>query len=217
MSVRKTRLLLADDHSVLRSGLRLLLSRQPSLEVVAEAGDGWEALDLCRQHQPDILVLDLSMPRLDGLEVLRHVQADMPWLKVLVLTMHEDPEYLRRALGAGARGYVLKRAVDAELLSAVRVVAEGGTYVYPTLATALMKAHAEPASRPPHSRPNLSDRETEVLRLTALGHSQQEVGEKLGLSPRTVETYKARLMEKLGLRSRAELVRYALANQLVDG
>lgn len=214
MTNGKIRLLLADDHSVLRSGLRLLLSGQPDLDVVAEAADGWQTLQLCRQHHPDVLVLDLSMPELDGQAVLQHLQAEMPWVKVLVLTMHEDPEYVRTCLAAGARGYVLKRAVDGELLSALRTVAAGGTYVYPTLAAVLV---APAASRVGADRAEpLSQRETEVLQLVALGYSNQEIGEKLMVSVRTVETYKARLMEKLQARSRAELVRYALANHVID-
>lgn len=216
MNPRKVRLLLADDHAVLRSGLRLLLNHQPDFEVVGEASDGWDAIRLCRQQQPDILLLDLSMPELDGLAVLRHLQGEMPWLKVLVLTMHEDAEYLRRALAAGARGYVLKRAVDAELLSALRAVATGGTYVYPTLAAALLAPPQPAPAQPQGPAPTLSQRETEVLQLIALGHSHQEISEKLMLSVRTVETYKARLIEKLGVRSRAELVRYALAHHLVE-
>lgn len=213
MPAGRIRLLLADDHAVLRSGLRLLLGNQPDMAVVAEASDGFETLQMCRQHRPDMLLLDLSMPNLDGLAVLSHLREEMPGLKVLVLTMHEDPEYVRATLAAGARGYVLKRAVDVELLSAVRTVAGGATYVYPTLIGPLMAPAEQPAADP---APILSQRETEVLQLVALGHSNQEVSEKLAVGVRTVETYKARLMEKLGLRSRAELVRYALRHRMIE-
>jgi len=207
------RILLIDDHAVLRSGLRLLLQTQPDLEVVGEAADGALGITQIRKLKPDLVVLDLSMPGLGGLDMLKQVMAEQPWLKVLILTMHDDAEFVRTALTAGARGYVLKRAADTELIDAIRLVGQGHTYVYPSVAGRLF---TESGRESRESAGKLSPREIEVLQLIALGYTQQEIADQLSLSIKTVETHKARVVEKLGLKTRAELVRFAVNNGLVQ-
>lgn len=207
------RILLIDDHAVLRSGLRLLLQTQPDLSVVGEAADGTHGIAQIRKLNPDLVVLDLSMPGLSGLDMLKQVMAEQPWLKVLILTMHDDAEFVRTALTAGARGYVLKRAADTELMDAIRLVGQGQTYVYPSVASRLF---TDTARESRESAGKLSPREIEVLQLIALGHTQQEIADHLALSIKTVETHKARIVEKLGLKTRAELVRFAVNNGLVQ-
>lgn len=207
------RILLIDDHTVLRSGLRLLLQTQPDLEVVGEAADGTQGIAQIRKLKPDLVVLDLSMPGLGGLDMLKQVMAEQPWLKILILTMHDDAEFVRTALTAGARGYVLKRAADTELIDAIRLVGQGNTYVYPSVAGRLF---TDPARESRESAGKLSPREIEVLQLIALGYTQQEIADHLTLSIKTVETHKARIVEKLGLKTRAELVRFAVNNGLVQ-
>ena len=207
------RILLIDDHAVLRTGLRLLLQTQPDMEVAGEAGDGAQGLTEIRQSKPDIVLLDLSMPGLGGLNLLKQVMAEQPWLKVLILTMHDDAEFVRTALAAGAKGYVLKRAADTELLTAIRAVGRGETYIYPSLAARLIMDQGRESKV---QAGKLSTREIEVLQLIALGYTQQEIADKLTLSTKTVETHKARISEKLGLRTRAEMVRYAVNNGLVQ-
>lgn len=202
------RLLIADDHRVVRSGLRLLLQTQPHLAVVGEASSGAEAVDLARREQPDLVILDLAMPGGSGLVYLKELAR---LAKVLVLTMHDDVAYVRQVMQAGGSGYVLKEAADVELLAAIEAVAAGQTYIYPTLAARLIKAEAPRESQ----TATLSPRELEVLRLVALGHTNQEMAEQLQVGVRTVETYKNRVCEKLGLHTRSELVRYALEQKLV--
>ncbi len=218
---RKTRLLLADDHAVMRTGLRMLLNAQPDMEVVGEAMDGDEALVLARQHRPDIILMDISMPCCDGLKAARRVRQEMPDTKVLILTMHEDKGYLYQALRAGAAGYVVKSAADIELITAIRAVKEGGVFLHPMVARDLVQEMLSAADwkhefgkveERPHG---LSPRELEVLRLIALGHTNQEIAEILVLSVKTVETHKTHIMEKLGPRTRSELVRYAIKNGLL--
>ncbi len=219
MTESNIRILLADDHAVLRAGLRALLDGQPDMEVVGEAADGQEALDKARALQPDVVLLDLTMPGVDGLEALRQIRDLSPSARVLVLTMHDDRRYLRQALNSGASGYVLKRAAEAELLSAIRAVQAGGTYLHPDHARAMLDGmvNKRRGGRESDDRYELlSPREREVLRLIALGHTNAQVGEMLFISTKTVETYKARLMQKLGLRGRAALVRYALQRGLLS-
>lgn len=201
------RILIADDHRVLRTGLRLLLESQPALQVVGEASNGAEALALVQRERPDLVILDLAMPGGSGLEYIRAIAEHA---RVLVLTMHDDPAYVRQVMQAGGSGYVLKEAADVELLSAIAAVAAGQTYVYPTLAASLL------TPEPPRESPTaaLSPRELEVLRLVALGHTNQEAADRLGVGVRTIETYKNRVCEKLGLHTRSELVRYALTHKL---
>ncbi len=205
-----TTILLADDHAVLRAGLKLLLESQPDLRVVGEASSGLEALDLAARLQPDLLLLDLSMPGLGGLEALPALRKAAPAAKILILTMYDDPQYLRAALKNGAAGYVLKKAADAELISAIRAVLRGEMYVHPSLTRALLDDMLPKPQTAPDAWETLSEREREVLRLVALGHTSAEIAERLNLSAKTVETYRARGMEKLGLTNRAALVRFAL-------
>jgi len=212
------RVMIADDHAVLRAGLRMLLQAEPDMEVVAEASDGREAIDRARVAQPDVLLLDISMPAMGGLEVIQALRRDVPRMKILILTMYDDEEYLRQALAAGASGYVLKRAADTELLSAIRAVHQGGTYLHPAharlLLNGMLQRERAADSQQPHDQ--LSEREREVIRLVALGYTNQQIADRLFLSIKTVETYRSRAMEKLGLRNRAELVRYALEHHLLD-
>lgn len=213
----KTRILLADDHAMLRSGLRLLLNAQPDLEVVGEASDGREAIARAKALQPDVLLLDLNMPGLGGLTALGALRTAAPNARLLVLTMHDDENYLRQALKGGAAGYVLKRAADTELLSAVRAVVRGEVYIHPAMTRALLEdLIPEHAGEVADAWDSLSGREQDVLRLVALGHTSQEIADRLFLSVKTVETYRARGMEKLGLRSRAALVQYVLQRGLLD-
>jgi two-component system, NarL family, response regulator NreC len=205
-------IVLADDHAVVRSGLRMVLERAGGFEVVSEAGDADAALRTVLGHKPRILVLDLNMPgELTSLDAIPRVQEVSPTTRVVVLTMQEDPEFARRALRAGAAGYVLKEAADDELVDAVRRVAEGGTYLNPRLGAMLAAAPPE-ASRPPD---DLTEREVEVLRLIALGHTNAEIAADLYLSVRTVESHRAHIQQKLGRSTRAELVRYALDHGFV--
>lgn len=205
----KTRIVLADDHAVLRSGLKMLLNAQKDFVVVGEAADGLEALEAVQRNSPDLLLLDISMPKSDGLQVLQQVRRLHPSVRVLVLTMHEEEGYLRRALEVGAAGYCPKSAADAELISAVRAVMHGNVYIHPSQTRMLLDKMVAPAageSVPPN---DLSERERAVLRLVALGNTNQEIADQLSLSVKTVETYRGRGMAKLGLVSRAALVRYA--------
>lgn len=208
------RIVLADDHGVVRAGLRLLLDAAADFEVVAEASDVDGALRAVLGHKPDILVLDLNMPgERSSLEALPEMSKRFPQTRTVILTMQEDPEYARRALRAGALGYVLKEAADTELVEAVRRAAEGGTYLNPALGARLATT-PEQRTGPPD---DLSEREAEVLRLIALGHTNAEIGEQLFLSVRTVETHRSHIQQKLGRSTRAELVRYALDHGLLDG
>ena len=207
------RVVIVDDHAVVRSGLRLLLAREEGIEPVAEAANAIEAVACALEHQPDIVLVDVTMPGESGIDAIPRLLAASPASKVLVLSMHDDPRYLRGAFSAGASGYVLKDAADAELVAAIREVAGGSTYVNPALGARMIaagtKEQADAEADP------LSDREHEVLRLLALGHTNQEIAEQLFISVRTAETHRAHIMRKLGLGSRAELVRYALGHDLL--
>ena len=212
-----TRVLLVDDHAVLRAGLRLLLESQPDLKVVGEADDGRAALSLAGELLPDLILLDLTMPGLGGLAVLGRLRKIAPEARVLILTMHDDASYLRQALQQGACGYMLKKAADTELIAAVRAVLRGEIYLHPSMTKAVLDGILPAPSRSVHDDPwtTLTDRERETLTLVARGHTSAEIGDRLGLSAKTVETYRARGMEKLGLRSRAALVQFALARGLL--
>jgi len=206
-------IVLADDHAVVRSGLRLLLERTGDLEVVSEAGTADDAVRTVLGHKPAVLVLDLNMPGpLSSLDAIPRVAEASPGTRVVVLTMQEDPEFARRALRAGAAGYVLKEAADAELVEAIRRAAAGETYLTPSLGAALAAAPPAPSGPPD----DLSEREVEVLRLIALGHTNAEIAGKLYLSVRTVESHRAHIQQKLRLSTRAELVRYALDRGLLE-
>ncbi len=212
------RIVVADDHAVLRAGLMALLNDEPDMVVVGEANDGDECVRVAQRATPDVILLDINMPGVNGLEALPALRRAVPDSRVLVLTMHDDETYLRQVLTAGGSGYVLKQAADKELLSAIRTVHSGGTFLHPAHAQALL---TQPASASPEvwqdSRlAQLSERELEVLRLIALGYSNKEIAAMLFLSVKTVETYKARVMEKLELTTRAALVRFALQHNLMD-
>jgi len=209
----KTRILLADDHAVLRAGLRLLIEAQADMTCVGEAGDGVELLAQVERLRPDLVLLDLSMPRLGGLAALPEIRRKAPDARILVLTMHADDEYLRQSLKAGAAGYVLKQAADQELLLAIRAVMRGEVYIHPAMTRSLLGDlvdRSRDATAAAREEDALSEREAEVIKQVARGHTNQEIADRLGLSVKTVETYRARAMEKLGLANRAALVRYAL-------
>jgi two-component system, NarL family, response regulator NreC len=218
---RPIRILLADDHAVLRSGLKLLLDGRSDMTVIGEAANGAEVLPLAQQHRPDVILLDLTMPQLGGLEVLPLLREQAPEARVLILTMHDDEGYLRQALRAGAAGYVLKKAADVELISAIQALMRGEVYVHSAMTRALLddaRAGGAPAGAGDEEDAwaGLSEREQDVLRLVALGYTGREIADQLCLSVKTVETYRARGMEKLGLTSRAALVRFALARGLME-
>jgi len=200
------RVAICDDHAVVRAGLRLLLGAKPDIEVVAEAGSAEEVLEHVRTLPPDVVVLDIVMPGRNGIDVAPELLAAAPKTKILVLSMQDDPTYVRKAFAAGASGYLPKEAADVELVQAIRDVAAGRHFVHPAVGARLAAAEAEAPSPDP-----LSAREHQVLHLLALGHTNQEVAGMLAISVRTVETHRARIVEKLGLRTRAELVRYAIA------
>ena len=208
------RVLVVDDHAVVRSGLRLLIDAEDDLETVGEAGSVREAIFEARSTTPDLILMDVVMPGESGLEGLPKILHEHPEVKVLVLSMQDDPRYVREAFAAGASGYVLKEAADAEVVTAIREVAAGGRYVHPELGARLIAAEAD-AARAADEDP-LSDREREVLRLLALGFTNQEIAKQLFISVRTAETHRAHVMQKLRLQSRAELVRYAIAHGLLE-
>ena len=207
----KLRVYLADDHAVVRAGLKALINSEPQMEVSGEASDGRTACQEVQELQPDVVVMDVSMPHMNGAQATAQLKQACPSVKVLALTVHEDKGYLRLLLEAGASGYVLKRAAAEELIHAIRTVAAGGVYLDPALAGRVVRSFVRPpAGKGVPEGGDLSDREAEVVRLIAAGHSNKEIASRLSLSVKTVETYKARSMEKLGLDSRADLVRYAL-------
>ncbi len=207
----KLRVFLADDHTVVREGLKALVNAQPGMEVSGEAADGRTACQLVQQLQPDVVVMDFSMPEMNGARATKELKRTCPHVKVLALTVHEEKGYLHQLLEAGVSGYVLKRAAAEELIHAIRTVAAGGIYLDPALAGQVVGGFVRhPAGTGVVGGGDLSERETEVLRLIAAGYSNKEIAAQLTLSAKTVETYKARSMEKLGLNSRAEIVRYAL-------
>lgn len=212
----KIRVLIADDHAVLRAGLRMLLDAQRDMQVVGEAADGAEAVNRAAELEPDVVLLDLSMPGPPGTAIIERLVRLVPSPRVLVLTMHDDPAYLGAALHAQASGYVVKKAADVELLSAIRVVHRGGTVVNLTRPGPGARGDAALAAVEPPPPP-LSPRELDVLKLLALGHTNQEAAKQLALSVKTVETHRKRLRAKLGLKSRAELYRFAVEARLLQG
>jgi DNA-binding NarL/FixJ family response regulator len=214
----KIRIVLVDDHAVLRAGLTALLNAEADMTVVGEAGDGAASLPVIADRQPDVVLLDINMPNMGGLEALGELRKVAPKSRVLILTMHDDQTYLRQALAQGAAGYVLKQAADTELLTAIRTVYHGGAFLHPSHAQALLSPNPIAASGPSSTSDDislLSELELEVLKLIALGHANKEIAEMLYLSVKTVETYKTRIMEKLNLTSRAALVRFALKHGLL--
>jgi len=207
--------LIADDHAVLRAGLRILINTQPDMEVVGEAADGNEAVQKALETEPNVALMDITMPASGGIKAIEQIRKECPQTRVLVLTMHDDIAYLRSALAAGGSGYVVKKAADSELLSAIRAVHKGHMFVdlaseNTTVQDALVNKAMKERTRPGAPKGLLSQREKEVLHLVAQGYTNQQVANRLGLSVKTVETYRSRLVEKLELRTRADLVRYAL-------
>jgi two-component system response regulator NreC len=210
------RILIADDHGVLRAGLRTLLNAEPDLEVVGEAADGHETLRLARDLLPDVVLLDISMPGPGGIEITRHLKQALPGIRVLILTVHEDDSLLLEAIRAGAAGYIIKRAVESELINAIHAVWRGDPYVHPAMTHVLLKElHPSPVAHGAPVEP-LTPREIEVLRLIAQGYTNRQIAVALSISVRTVESHRANLMAKLNLSSRVELVRYAMEHGLLE-
>lgn len=210
------RILIADDHGVLRAGLRALLNAEPDLQVLVEAADGPEALNLTQTMRPDVALLDIGLPGLSGIEVTRRLQKTLPRVRVLILTVHEDESLLREAIRAGAAGYIVKRAVESELIDAIRAVWRGNQYVHPAMTHALLKDLSPPPVGDETPMEPLTPREIDVLRLLVQGYTNRQVAEALHLSVRTVESHRSNLTNKLGLRSRLELMRYAQEHGLID-
>ncbi|HKZ51204.1 MAG TPA: response regulator transcription factor [Dehalococcoidia bacterium] len=209
----KIRVLLADDHAVLRAGLRALIDAEPDMEVVGEAADGEEAVEQTGRLLPDVVVMDITMPRVNGLEATRRiVQTGLP-CRILILTIHHEQEYLLQVLEAGGMGYVTKASADRELMEAIRTVCKGGVFLYPSATKVLLEQYLKMGGKGAEEEEaydRLSEREKEVLQFTAEGYSNQEIGDRLSISPKTVDTYRSRIMEKLNLQGRADLVKYAL-------
>jgi DNA-binding NarL/FixJ family response regulator len=223
--MKPIRLLIADDHAIVQAGLESMLNAQPDMQVIGMVGDGHTCVRQTVLLQPDVVLLDINMPHCNGLEALDLLRAQAPACRVLVLTMHDDAGYLRQVMAAGAAGYVLKQSAGSELLAAIRAVHQGGVYLHPTHAQALMGLAPAADPTPPapsvpdelHARFDLlSEREAQIFRLVALGYRNQEIADELVLSVKTVETYKSRLMQKLGMTSRVALVRYAVELGLLD-
>lgn len=209
------RVLLADDHAVLRAGLRVLLNSESDITVVGEAGNGHEALEQIAKLKPDIVVLDLMMPETKGLDIIEQITEIHSQTRILVLTMHDDTQYIRHVMQSGGAGYVLKSGADTELTKAIREIASGNSYMMPEVTNILLADYRQTQNET-DTLDKLSEREREVLIMTALGYSSKEMGEMLFISPKTIDTYRQRVMDKLQLESRAELVQYALKQGLLE-
>jgi two-component system response regulator NreC len=212
------RVLVADDHTIVREGVRLLLEAQPDIQVVGEASDGKEAYELVRQLHPDLVVMDIQMPNWNGLQATRAIKQEFPSLHILVLTMYESDEYFFQVLAAGASGYILKKAASTDLIAAIRAVHAGDVFLYPSVARRLVSDYLTrvKAGDEKSSYDGLTAREREVLKLIAEGHTNQEIADKLVISPSTVQTHRTRIMQRLNLHNRAELIRYAMQKGLLD-
>jgi len=209
----KIRVMIVDDHAILRAGLKMLINAQADMEVVSEAPDGEKAIQEVKEKRPDVALLDLTMPRVGGMKALQEIARNCHETRVLVLTMHDDPAYLRSALAAGGSGYLLKRAVDEELLAAIRAVHHGGIFVDPRLASVLVgDVLAKKGTKTGPTQPIniLSDRELQVLKLVARGYSSAQIAKQIAVSVKSVETYRSRFAEKLGLRTRSDVIRFAV-------
>jgi len=210
------KILIADDHAIVRAGLRALIHSEPTMELVGEATGGFEAIELVQKFQPNVLVLDLSMPDLDGIAVTKKIKPQFPDVRILVLTIHDDEALLKAALKAGASGYILKHAAETELISAIHAILRGDLYVDSSMVRKLLSDEALPAVAPLHSTESLTPREIEVLKLIVQGYTNRQIGEALSISMRTAESHRANLGGKLGLHSRVELVRYARQHGLIE-
>ena len=211
--MHKIRIMIVDDHAILRAGLKMLVNAQADMEVVSEAPDGEKAIQQVQETKPDVTLLDLTMPRVGGMKAIQEIVKNCRETRVLVLTMHDDPAYLRSALAAGASGYLLKRAVDAELIAAIRAVHRGGIFVDPRLASILVQdVLAKKGKKTGPSEPIniLSDRELQVLKFVARGYSSAQIAKQIAVGVKTVETYRSRFAEKLGLRTRSDVIRFAV-------
>ena len=211
-----TRVLIADDHAIVRAGLRALLVEAAAFDLVGEAVGGYEAIELVEKTKPDVLILDLSMPDLDGISVTRKVKPQFPDLKILILTLHEDEALLKEAIKAGAAGYILKRAAESELISAIRVILRGDLYIDPSMVRGLIEAEPKSQGKQENQSEPLTPRETKVLKLIVEGYTNRQIGQELNISIRTVEGHRANISDKLGLHSRVELVRYARQHGLIE-
>jgi DNA-binding NarL/FixJ family response regulator len=211
--MKKTRILLADDHRMVRQGFRLILQAQEDMEVIGEAGNGREAVELAKSLKPDVVVMDVTMPELNGIEATRRIREAEPFVRVLALSVHRDGIYVRETVRAGAEGYILKESADSELIAAVRAVAQGNSYLSPEIAGSVLKDYRKHATNPIDL---LSSREREVLQLIAEGRTTKEIAASLNLSVYTVDGHRTRIMEKLGLHSVGELVRFAVRSGIVE-
>ncbi|MDQ2898360.1 MAG: response regulator transcription factor [Acidobacteriota bacterium] len=211
--MKNIRVLLADDHAVVRQGFRLILSHEPDMEIVGEAGNGREALALCEELKPDVVVMDVAMPELNGIEATRRLATSLPKTRVLALSMHKDGVYVREILRAGARGYLLKDSIDRDLLAAVRAVAKGEGYLSPAISDAVLNDYRRNVSNPLDL---LTSREREVLQMIAEGGTNKEIAGKLNLSVYTIDAHRGRIMEKLNVHSSNELVRFAVRHGVID-
>ena len=208
----KKRILVVDDHAIMREGIRLLLGLQEDIEIVGEASDGFEAIKKVQELTPDVIIMDIAMPNMDGLEAIRRIKKKNPKIRILVLTQHDNKEYVLSAIKAGSSGYVTKSALGSELVSAVRTVYNGEAFLYPTAATALVGCYLHHSEEDPYD--SLTNREKEILKLVAEGYTSRQIGEQLLLCEKTVTGHRTRLMGKLDLHNRTELVKYAIRKGL---
>jgi two-component system response regulator NreC len=217
-SLEKIRVLLADDHTILRAGLKMMLNAQPDIEAVGEASDGKQAISEAERLCPDVVIMDITMPECNGIEATRQIKRILPEVRVLVLTMHENEEYLFQTLRAGAAGYMLKEAADTDLISAIRVVSSGRFYLSPSAQSMLVSDYLQRVhtGEERDSYSALTEREREILKLVAEGYTNSQIGERLFISPKTVDTHRTHIMDKLNLHSRAELVKYAMRRGLLE-
>jgi two-component system response regulator NreC len=216
--MKKIRVLVADDHTIVREGVRILLEAQSDIEVVGEAADGQEAVARVRELHPDIVLIDIAMPNLNGMEATRAIKRDNPQVQIIALTMYESDEYFFQVLNAGASGYILKKAASADLLAAIRAVYAGEVFLYPSVARRLVSDYLSrvKSGEEKSSYDGLTAREREVLKLIAEGHTNQAIAGKLVISPSTVQTHRTRIMQRLNLHNRAELIQYAIRKGLLD-
>ncbi len=214
----KIRVLICDDHTILREGIRLLLDSQSDMQVVAEAVDGRDAVEKARAFKPDVILMDIAMPQLNGLEATKQIRREEPDARVLVLTMYESDEYVAQMLQAGAAGYVLKKVAGSELVYAIRAVCQGETFLYPSITKRLVADYLKrvQAGQERDSFNDLTEREREVLQLIAEGHTSKEIADLLNLSVRTVQNHRAHMMEKLNMHDRAELIKYAIQKGIIE-